>query len=285
VTSVAAPPGVEVRPLAAPEEMSQCESLYRRVFGLRAEEGSLNSRLLVALARNSGIVVGAFAGDELVGFAFSFLAQDAGSGLAYQYSQTAAVLPDWQGCGVGRQLKFAQREVALARGIRWMRWAFDPFKFRNAHFNLDVLGAHATGLARDLYGARGYGLDAESSTHRLIVDWRLGSQRVSQIGEGRPPAEPPAQSCTAQPGTAQPDVAPVGVIRRQEEGTAFLVVPATWRPGGEPGELALKDRVLVAIESLLGEGLIGVSCTRLNEDVAVYRFRAPDESERGLSRP
>lgn len=277
---MAAPPGVEVRPLAAPEEMSQCESLYRRVFRLRAEEGSLNGRLLVALARNSGIVVGAFVGDELVGFAFSFLAQDTRSGLSYQYSQTAAVLADWQGYGVGRQLKLAQREAALARGIRWMRWAFDPFKFRNAHFNLDVLGAQATGLARDLYGERGYGLDAESSTHRLIVDWRLGSERVKQLAEGRQATELPAQFAEAPV-----KVAPVGAVRRQGEGTAFLFVPAAWRAGCEPGELALKDRILVAMESLLGEGLAGVSCTRLDEDVAVYRFGASDESERGLSRP
>ncbi len=144
---MAAVPGVEVRPFAAPEEMAQCEALYRRVFALRADEGSLNARLLIALARNSGIVVGAFAGDQLVGFAFSFLAQDPENGFPYQYSQTAAVLPDWQGCGVGRQLKLAQREVALGRGVRRMRWAFDPFKYRNAHFNLDVLGACASELA------------------------------------------------------------------------------------------------------------------------------------------
>jgi len=275
VTNVATVAGVEVRPFTAPEEMSQCESLYRQVFGLRAEEGSLNARLLVALGRNSGIVVGAFAGGKLVGFAFSFLAQDARSGLRYQYSQTAAVLTDWQGRGIGRRLKLAQRTLALARGIRWMRWAFDPFKFRNAHFNLDVLGAHATELVRDLYGAHGYGLDAESSTHRLVVDWCLDCARVNLLAEGRQPPQPAALVENAR----------VGTIRRQKDGTALLPVPAAWPGTCGHAQLALKEVILGAIESLLGEGLVAASCTRLDEHIAAYRFRVPDDSERGLTRP
>ena len=276
MTNAAVSQSAQVRPFTTPEEMSQCESLYRRVFGLRAEEGSLNARLLVAVARNSGIVLGAFAGDELVGFAFSFLAQDPTDGLCYQYSQTAAVLPDWQGCGVGRQLKLAQREVALSRGIRRMRWAFDPFKFRNAHFNLDVLGAHGTELARDLYGAHGYGVDAQSSTHRLIADWRLDSEPVRLIAGGHPPAD---LSLPAQ-------VPPVGAVWREEQGVALLSVPMSWPGGCERADAAaLEELILVAIESLLRDGLMAVSCRNFNDEVAVYRFQANDDAVGGQAGP
>ena len=33
-----------------------------------------------------------------------------------------------------------------------MRWTYDPFQIRNAHFNLDVLGARGRWFAPDLYG-------------------------------------------------------------------------------------------------------------------------------------
>ena len=45
-----------------------------------------------------------------------------------------------------------------------MRWTYDPAQIRNAHFNLDVLGARGRWFAPDMYGP---------GTDRVVVEWDL----------------------------------------------------------------------------------------------------------------
>ena len=42
---------------------------------------------------------------------------------------------------MGRALKLAQRDEALARGIDLIEWTFDPLEIKNAYFNIERLGA------------------------------------------------------------------------------------------------------------------------------------------------
>ena len=51
-----------------------------------------------------------------------------------------AVAKDYQNKGVGARLKWAQRERALAKGGKLIKWTWDPMQARNAHFNLNRLG-------------------------------------------------------------------------------------------------------------------------------------------------
>jgi hypothetical protein len=46
-----------------------------------------------------------------------------------------------------------------------MRWTFDPYALRNAHFNFTVLGAIGIRFLPDFYGAPG--------TDRVLVSWDL----------------------------------------------------------------------------------------------------------------
>ena len=159
---------------------------------------------------------------------------------------------------------------------------FNPLEVRNAHFNLDVLGGVADELARDLYGEYGPGLDSGNSSDRLIVDWRLESDRVRRRADGDRLPVPPG------PG----EIPSVGTAWRPEEGVAALAVPAVLLPaeGGAaldvptvqprvkpcPAVPSLREAILAAIEDLLGEGFVIASCRRLTEDVAAYYFEAPD---------
>ncbi|WP_432562496.1 GNAT family N-acetyltransferase [Kineococcus sp. SYSU DK003] len=141
----------------------QACSLYREVLG-RGEPGlELNPRLLSALVRNGGSAVGLLEGPRLVAFAYGVHARDAHG--EYHYSQSAAVAPDQQGQGLGRRLKQAQADVVRGLGVRTMRWAYDPLLGRNAHFNLDVLGARARWYVEDFYHRPG--------TDRVVVEWDL----------------------------------------------------------------------------------------------------------------
>ncbi len=268
----------EVRELRSPAECAQCEPLYREVFGLAPGDGSVNGRLLVALSRNSGIVVGAYAAGFLVGFALSFLARDDGTGRLYQYSQTAAVAPRWQGRGIGRALKFGHRAASLERGIGLVRWTFDPLRSANAHFNLDVLGAEVTGLTRDLYGATAVPAERGEPTDRFTVSWELRSDQVlaraaAAAGRGRT-REIPEQLACAQPGAA--DTAPVAVGELRLDGArALLGVPADWarlRHESPAQAAALRRRIIDQADRLIGSGMVAVSCRRAGPETAVYHF-------------
>jgi predicted GNAT superfamily acetyltransferase len=292
VFSVAAGHGASpltVAVLRSPEDCARCELIYREAFGLAPYDGSLNARLLIGLSRNSGMVIGAHADGELVGFALSFLARKDGDGRLYQYSQTAAVRPGWQGRGVGRAMKFGQRSAALAAGIDLVRWTFDPLLAVNAHFNLDVLGAVAMSLARDLYGPMAAPDDRGEPTDRFVVDWELRDPGVGARAEGAARAEDPVSvaggprpETEREPVSIRPGEMQAGELRpgelRPGADTALLGIPADWRAfrrSSPPAAGPLRDRILGHAQQLMSAGLVAVSCARLDRDTAVYRFARP----------
>jgi predicted GNAT superfamily acetyltransferase len=152
----------------------QACALYRDVLGHGEPGMELNPRLLSALVRNGGSAVGLVEGERLVAFAYGVHAHDADGD--YHYSQSAAVAPDHQGLGLGRRLKQAQADVVRTGGVTTMRWAYDPVLGRNAHFNLDVLGARARWFVDDFYFRPG--------TDRVVVEWDLrGPPRPAPVVE------------------------------------------------------------------------------------------------------
>jgi predicted GNAT superfamily acetyltransferase len=250
--------------LHSPGDCARCELIYREVFGLAPDDGSLNARLLIALGRNSGMVIGAYGDGELVGFVLSFLARQDSDGRLYQYSQTAAIRPAWQGRGVGRAMKFAQRSAALDAGIDLVRWTFDPLRAANAHFNLDVLGAVASSLARDLYGPMGAPGDRGEPTDRFVVDWELRDPEVAARADGARMQEDGREPASIRPGELQAGT-----------DTARLGIPADWRAFRRSSPSAagpLRDQILGHAQQLLRSGLVAISCSRLDGETAVYRF-------------
>jgi predicted GNAT superfamily acetyltransferase len=159
--------------LTTPARFAEASALYRGVFGYQDPEYGLNPRLLGALASNGGSVVGILdQSDRLVAFAYGFCGTDRRG--FYHYSQSAVVAAEQQGHGLGRMLKHAQREVALSHGLSRMRWSYDPAQIRNAHFNLDVLGARGRWFSPDMYGP---GAD------RVIVEWDLTREHRGDLDD------------------------------------------------------------------------------------------------------
>lgn len=247
------PVRVITRSLASTEERLAAVCLYRQAFGLAETNPAMTPKLLTALQRHGGSAVGAFddAG-SLVGFAYGFVGLD--GGVAYHHSQATVVDPRLQGRGVGRELKRAQAQVALANGVDAMRWAYDPMQARNAHFNLDVLGARGRWFHRDYYGMS----DDVGPTDRVVVDWVLREPGYPRDPEPDPPC--PAPAC----GEA---------VRDGDQ--VWLAVPAHWNHlvRRDPGRAArLRDRIAGQLERLLVDNGALVSCRRAGEDVAVYRI-------------
>lgn len=251
-------PPLTVRPLTTSAEMRAGVDVYRAAFALTATDPAVSPRLLAALQRNAGSVIGAFAGEELVGFTYGFLGSD--SDAVYHYSQVAAVLPDWQGRGVGRALKFSQRDYVLSTGVTKMRWAFDPVRTHNAHFNLDVLGAVGRWFERDFYGVEDIGRDPGMRTDRLIVEWDLRDPT-------RPDVRPPAYTGWGE--------------TRRDGADVLLGAPRDWdalvRRDPEAAS-RLRDDLATEMRRLIDGGYVAISCVTCAADTAVYRFRpAPQD--------
>jgi predicted GNAT superfamily acetyltransferase len=86
-------------------------------------------------------------------------------------------------------LKWAQRERALSEGRKLIKWTWDPMQARNAHFNLNRLGATVETYAANFYGID-YSADASLTdriglpSDRLFATWQLDSERVSALASG-----------------------------------------------------------------------------------------------------
>jgi predicted GNAT superfamily acetyltransferase len=173
--------GVVLRPLSTAEDLRGVGSVIDAVWGPDA----MPPALLRAFQHAGGVLVGAFADREQVGFVLGFLGWEGG---LHVHSHMLAVLPDRQSRGVGRALKLSQRASCLDRGIDQVRWTYDPLLAGNARFNLNLLGVVATAFHRDFYGAMPDRLNRGERSDRFEVRWGLASERVRRAP--RPPVHP-----------------------------------------------------------------------------------------------
>ena len=189
--SASAAAAIEIRVCHSLEDCEACVTMEKAVWQTDDIE-LVPSALIRVIAETGGQVLGAFDGSRMIGFTVALVgAQPSPSGpLAFLHSHMTAVLPEYENRGIGRRLKFFQRQDALARGFRLVQWTFDPFQLKNAWFNMMRLGAVVRSYIPNFYGITTSPLHAGIPTDRLLVEWHLDSQRVRAAVEGRVP--PPA---------------------------------------------------------------------------------------------
>jgi predicted GNAT superfamily acetyltransferase len=175
---------VTIRPLEALNEYQAVEDLQRQVWAMPDDLEVVPLHLLLSVHKNGGLLLGAFDGDELVGFVFGFpgFTDD---GRPQHCSHMMGVSPDVQGQGIGYQLKLAQRECALAQGFDLVAWTYDPLESRNANLNVHKLGAVCQTYIRDLYGPLDDGLNRGLPSDRFQVAWWIASELVQRRLSGR----------------------------------------------------------------------------------------------------
>src|SRR5678815_2158479 len=162
-----------IRELTLPEEFEACMDLQREGSGWSDIE-LMPMRFFIVSRHIGGLVLGAFDGGRMVGFLSAI------PGLRgrepYWHSHILAVSTSSRDSGIGTELKFAQKEHALQRGIRLIEWTFDPLMSRNAYLNIEKLGV----IVRRYYPSF-YGKDRD----RLVAEWWLDRPRPSIIGDQR----------------------------------------------------------------------------------------------------
>jgi predicted GNAT superfamily acetyltransferase len=139
--------------------------------------------VLLSIHKQGGVLLGAFDGEELVGFVFGFLGRT-GAGDLKHCSHMMGVTPGYQGAGIGYRLKLAQRDRALAQGLDLVTWTYDPLQSRNAYLNIHKLGAVCRTYIPDYYGPMADGLNAGLPSDRFQVEWWLASERVTRCLDG-----------------------------------------------------------------------------------------------------
>ncbi|HET8887413.1 MAG TPA: GNAT family N-acetyltransferase [Candidatus Angelobacter sp.] len=162
------------------EELEACVALQKEVWNF-SDVDLVPLRMFVVSQKIGGQTIGAFQGDEMVGFAFSIPGSRAGH--AYLHSHMLAVRNSFRNQGLGRRLKLAQRDDAIRQGIDLLEWTFDPLEIKNAHLNLSRLGAIARRYSMNHYGHSSSPLQGGLPTDRLVAEWWLRSRRVVDLLE------------------------------------------------------------------------------------------------------
>jgi predicted GNAT superfamily acetyltransferase len=175
VTTTKPKPAIVIRDLATTEDIRELEPVEREVWGLH-ERDVTPMTLLIACKEAGAILIGAFDGTKMVGFAFAFPALDEGK-ISF-HSHMLAVLPEYRDSDLGYKLKLAQRERALRARITEMTWTFDPLQSRNAHFNFAKVGVVSDRYKVDFYGRNSSSVLHQNGTDRLWVTWLMDSRRV-----------------------------------------------------------------------------------------------------------
>ncbi len=160
---------IEIRALRGFEEFHALEALQKEVWECPDLE-VVPSYHLIASLRVGAILLGAFEDGKLIGFVYGFPGFDGDRRTIH--SDMLAVRPAFRDRGLGRTLKLAQREAALANGIDRITWTFDPLQTRNAFLNFEKLGVVADRYLPDFYGDTITPLQS-TGTDRLWVTWHL----------------------------------------------------------------------------------------------------------------
>jgi predicted GNAT superfamily acetyltransferase len=285
-------PDITVRPLHALDEFHRCVHLCREIWGENDLETEPFTTFVIA-DLTGGQVLGAFDGDRLVGFTKAYVGYH--DSTPYLHSHMTGVLASHRDRRVGRHLKLFQREDALRRGFRLIEWTFDPLETKNAHFNINRLGAICRRYIPNFYGITTSPLHRGMPTDRLLVEWHLDSKRViAAINDLTPePRECPAHihlpdmshASTPAPvalgesaGPAVVSSAPAG----PEEGTGGRSFSSDNRASNEEGALAPEEASLLDLQSRLraefthwfakGYAATGVRFTRSGVDYCLSPY-------------
>jgi predicted GNAT superfamily acetyltransferase len=171
---------ISIRDLKSIDDLTQLKEVEKEVWGM-TDNDTLPLTLAIACKAAGNIFVGAFEKDKnnkekLVGFAFGFLGREQGQ--TTLHSHMLAVLDAYRHLDLGKALKLAQRERAMAMGVHEMTWTYDPLQSRNAHFNFSKLGVVSDTYKIDFYGPATSSVLHQNGTDRLWVRWLLNSRRV-----------------------------------------------------------------------------------------------------------
>lgn len=202
----------QIRPLQSAADFQACLRLQRETWGEHFSE-TVPPSILMVCQRIGGVAAGAFSAEgRLDGFVFGLTGVERGR--LVHWSDMLAVRPEVRNLGIGRRLKEFQRRTVAALGVELIYWTYDPLVARNAHLNLNRLGAEVTEYVQDMYGESDSVLHRGLGTDRFVVAWSVHEAS----GRVRPAPAPEAvdQAPVLNPAGSVPPALPAAPLVRIE---------------------------------------------------------------------
>ena len=177
--------GIVIRRVETQAEYEECVRIQDETWGAGFSE-RVPSAILKVAQYLGGVTAAAFDSEgaeaRILGFVFGMTGVR--DGQLVHWSDMLAVRPEARDHGIGRRLKLYQRSLVAELGVTQILWTFDPLVSRNAHLNLNALGARVTDYVPDMYGAdTGSTLHQGIGTDRFVVAWEV-SGAAGQRGGG-----------------------------------------------------------------------------------------------------
>lgn len=168
-----------IRDFASHEDRAACVALQELTWGADFTEKVPAAMLLVA-QKLGGVAAGAFADDgTMLGFVFGVTGIT--NGRLVHWSDMLAVRPEAQGAHLGERLKEYQRAHCRRLGIETIHWTYDPLVARNAHLNLNRMGARVDEFVPAMYGeGTNSPLQGNMPTDRFVIAWAVDPARVAE---------------------------------------------------------------------------------------------------------
>ena len=165
---------MNIKELTTIQEMEQVQKLEEQVWGAEP----LSTHQTLTAVKNGGIVVGAYDGDQLVGFSYGFAGFK--NGKSYLCSHMLGIDEAYRSQKIGETLKRAQRQIAIEKGYDMMLWTYDPLETRNGYLNLTKLNGVCDTYIENCYGEMEDGFNKGLPSDRFEVHWHLTSAYVEQ---------------------------------------------------------------------------------------------------------
>ncbi|MGA9768630.1 MAG: hypothetical protein WBV94_06300 [Blastocatellia bacterium] len=174
---------VIIRECVSVDDFKQCIELERAVWK-DDDIGIMPIRLYMVSKACKAPTIGAFdQSGRLVGFVHTMLAL-MGRNVVY-HSHLAAVIEGLRHKDIGYRMKLAQRDFAIQAGIPLIIWTFDPLQSRNAHLNINKLGAIIRRYEENYY-SEGISsvFDSGVPSDRIYAEWWVRSPYVEAMVAG-----------------------------------------------------------------------------------------------------
>ncbi|KOS59761.1 GNAT family N-acetyltransferase [Lysinibacillus agricola] len=165
---------IDVREIKTIEQLEQVQQLEYNVWGMPP----IPIHQTLTAVKNGGVVVGAYDGDQLVGFSYGF--SGFREGKSYLCSHMLGIDENYRSQGIGEKLKYAQQAIAIERGYDLMVWTFDPLETRNGFLNLSKLNGICYTYIENCYGEMQDGLNKGLPSDRFEVSWHITSNYVGK---------------------------------------------------------------------------------------------------------
>ncbi len=261
---------VEVRVLRDPRELEEAVEVHASAWGSRDYREVAPAHLLRGLVDNGGLVLGAFIEGRMVGASYGWFVHPE-RGEPYFYSHATGVAEGFKYRGVGFALKARQREEVLGRGVRLIKWTWDPLQSLNSRFNLAKLGAVFREYHVNYYGEMTDEINRGLGSDRVKAEWWLDSRLVSLrlSGELKSPSYEALASLGAWTALPHPEDSPAPREPGELEPLGDVALVAIPVSVGEVREryglraaVAWRRATRAALRSLVSQGYIGVDYAR-----------------------